>query len=680
VGLFREIAEPLVARNVPVIPLRPKTKIAFLNNWQDAATTDFKKIQEWDEEYPDANAACVAFPKPDAVWFFEIDKPDFLDTIEKQTGQKMPATFAVRSSPGRGHLYFKQTPASLAMGNLQGKDDEGRESWSARVSNRYVVAPGSFHPTSGERYKTLRDLPIAPAPDWLVEWCLSNQKTEEKTGHLELDDTTLIPSGSRNSSLASILGKARQVLSMDREQLFLFGVSVNQKRCNPPLSESEVRTIANSIGRYAVTTAAPVIMGGAPLGQPQAQIIEAVEPEKIKVMPYPIFPRWVMRGTSLYEGMIAPICEKNSRFPEFMFMPGAVMILNYLFGKVRIEYKNTIPSFYLINIGRKGRVIKSSSVKDAAEYLHAAGIIEDAGPQTRNAGGKSLIFTVGSAEGLGMEMTRTNCKNVVLFYDELSTLTSKAGIEGSSLISNMNTMYESGKFANTTKARKEIYNFEPNSYCASVIACTTDKNFLQNWSKMAGGSSGLDERFFFLYQPENLPEPTPQVVVQTKDAAVETRKRLDKAIAQGVYHITDSTPLEQKIGKLGNRTEIRAEKLALYFAVDLGRDEIDEDCVARGIAICEYELAAKKYLSTFESTSKESIIQNEIIQALQRNAGRMEKRNLEKIVHPIKHGTSMYYKCFAGLVSSGYLAIQGTGVKNDPEIVILMRNVERDEE
>ncbi len=678
-GLFKSIAEPLVARGVPVIPLRPKTKIAFLNNWQEIASTDPIKVGSWDEEYSDANGACVAFAKPDGIWFLEIDKQGFVQTIEEQTQQKIPDTFMVRSSPGRGHFYFKQTPASIAMGNLQGKDENGKEAWSARVDNRYVVAPGSYHPTSGKKYETLRDLPIIPAPEWLVQWCMSHRGSDiVSTGNLELDDTTPIPSGSRNSALASILGKARQVLSMDKEQLLQFGLSVNQKRCQPPMSEQEVKTIANSIGKYAVTVAPPVILGGTPLAQNTPQ--EAPERELAKSVAYPVFPRWVMKGTSVYDGLIAPICEKNSRYPEFMFMPAVALMLNYLALKVRVEYKNVIPSFYMVLIGQKGRVIKSSSVADVIQYLHFAGLVDDASPSIRNAEGKSLVFTPSSAEGLGVEMTRTNCKNAVAYYDELSLLTAKAGIEGSSLLPQLLTMHESKKFSSLIKGKKESFNFDIGSYCTSLIACTTDKNFHKQWSRMAGDSSGMDDRFFFLYQPEILKPLTPFTLVDTKEAALETRKRVDKAVKQGVYSIEDSTSLEAVIGKIGIRGASRVEKLSLYFAVDLGRDFVDSECIERAIAICKYEIAAKKYLRTFESSSREGTIQNEIMQTLQRNSGAMPKRELERIVHPIRYGVSIYNQCYYGLQKNGYIAETGTGIKSDPFQVILMRSIEEDEE
>ena len=179
-GFFREIAQPLIARNVPVVPLRPKSKIAFLSNWTDLATTDTEQIEKWDNEYPDANAACVAFARPDGIWIFEVDKENYYKEIEKQTERKMPVTFTVRSSPGRGHYYFRHTPASIAMGNRQGKDEAGREAWSARADRRYCVSPGSVHPTSGLKYEVIRDTPIIDSPDWFVQWCSGQVISEPK--------------------------------------------------------------------------------------------------------------------------------------------------------------------------------------------------------------------------------------------------------------------------------------------------------------------------------------------------------------------------------------------------------------------------------------------------------------------------------------------------------------------
>jgi hypothetical protein len=662
-GLLKEIAAPLISRGVPVIPLRPKTKVAFLSNWQDLATTDEKIIEEWDRQDENYNAACVAFAKIGGVWFLEIDQAGFAKKIEEQTGQKIPPTFAVRSSPGRGHFYFRQTPASIRLGNVQGKDASGKECWSARVDNRYVVAPGSYHPTSGGRYEILRDSEILEAPNWLVEWCAKSSK-EEKI-KVAADSDEIFFEGNRNVALTSILGKARQTLKMGYDELFAYGMAVNQRKCRPPLSEQEVRTIANSISKYVIKESGSLVF-------PPVSVSET-EPLEIPRIPYPMFPRWAMEGTSIYEGFVKPICDANSRYPEFMFIPAMVIVLNYLALKVRVEDKQIIPSFYTINIGRKGRVIKSSSVLDAIDYLQSAGIVEHGGAATRNASGKSLIWTPGSPEGLGLEMSRTNNRNAVMFYDELSNLTNKASIESSTLVSSLLTMYESGKFSNTIKSRRESYSFEPRTYCASLIACTTDKNFHSLWSKMSAGSSGLDERFFFLYQPEILVDLTPYKFVNTVQAAQKTRQLIERAVQKGLYKIVDDTLFEMNINRLGNRVENRAEKMSLFFAVDLGKDEIDESCMERALAIANYELAVKKYLAAFESTTKEGALQGEIIQILQRNGGKLNLRDLERALRPLKHGTYLWDRVYKGLLNAGWICESGSGVKGDPKQVILMR-------
>jgi len=676
-GLFREIAEPLIARNVPVIPLRPHTKIAFLVGWEKLATTDQVKVEQWDQDFTDANGACVAFARPDGVWFLEIDKPGFANEIETATGQKIPATFMVRSSPGRGHFYFKQTPASIAMGNVQGKDSEGKESWSARVDNRYVVAPGSFHPTSGRRYEILRDTEIIPAPDWLVEWCVSNTKAAAaatpKTGHVELDSVEPIVEGGRNNALTSILGKARQVLKMDKDQLLAYGLSVNDKRCKPPLSESEVRTIANSISGYPVKEVGTFVFGDS-----QATVTVPPQPAVIKAVPYPTFPRWVIDKTSIGEGLVKPICAVNNSYPEFIFMPAMVLMLNYIALKVRVEEKNIIPSFYIICIGQKGRAFKSSGVKSAIEYLGVPGFVKTASNAIRNAEGKSLIWTVGSTEGLGLEMARTNCKNVVMFYDEFKTLVDKASIEKSSIAGHISAMYESGLFQNIIKSRKEGFTHEPNQYCASLIACTTDKAFPDQWAMMPTTESlGLDDRFFFLYQPETFLPVKPLKHVNTVEGAMKTKELIDRAVQKGTFTISDETMLEN----IGDARRIGlVEKIALYFAIDMGKNEIDESCIERALAIVKYGVAVKKYLRTFESHNRDSALQQKILHCLRRNGGSMEERGLHRAIHPERYGTFMYGRAYQGLISGGWIAETGAGTKGEPKQIVLMRLPEEEED
>jgi hypothetical protein len=684
---YAEIALPLAALGVPTTPVKPMSKAAFMSGWQDSATIDVEQIKKWDLQYPNHNGAAVAKADLSAVWFFEVDSPDVAQRIETETGNKLPETYRVRSRPGRGHYYFRQTPASIAMGNISQAFVKNKD-WSARVHNEYVVAAGSIHPETGVPYTSLREEPINPAPDWLVEWCLSQKMTSSAQKTLAASSEP-IPEGGRNNWLTSMAGKMRHATGADLDTLTVFLLALNQQRCIPPLPEDEVKTIAASISRYAINTDPPVYSNGklinGPSGYPQgtlqqpaqiAQQTEIVLPT-YKKSSHPRFPYDVMDGTSVYENFVKPVCTVNSRCPEFMWLPAVQIMLNYLTLKVQVKDKDWKGNMYSVLIGKKG-MIKSSSVNDAITFMGKVGIVDHGGMDTASAAGKVLVWTAGSPEGFGLDMQRTNCKNGILFYDELSGLVKKAGIEASGMISALNIMYESGKFSNSVKGRKESYGLAPNSYAASLITCDTDRNFQTHWSTLSGESTGLNDRFFFLYQPEKLPEPVPYTYVNTDLSSGMTQHLIEKAVQQGKYEFFDQSPL-RRLYAIDNRYGHRAEKFALYFAVDLDRSDIDEDCVERACRLVDYEIAVKKYLKTYEAVTKEGTYQQELIYFLRNNGGSATMHEVEKKMKPKRFGTGLWYSIFQGLVKSGRVRVIGQGTQGDPQVVQLLRDEDDDD-
>jgi len=231
---FEQRAIPMIERNIPVIPLLPRTKIAFQTNWTELASTDLKQIMEWDQIDHDLNAACVAKAVIGGKWFFEVDNPEVLGMIE-ETGKKLPVTFTVSSSPGKAHFYFDQTDASIEMGNLGGKDKDGKESWSARVDNRYVVAAGSIHPTTGKPYTIANHAPLVPAPLWLVDWLKDNafnsSKNSPEGARVNASpDGPAIPRGSHDNELfrsACLLRNAGMGYEQIRDNLIM----ICEQRC-----------------------------------------------------------------------------------------------------------------------------------------------------------------------------------------------------------------------------------------------------------------------------------------------------------------------------------------------------------------------------------------------------------------------------------------------------------------
>jgi len=671
---FREIAEPLAKLGVPVTPVRPGTKAAFLPDFPTTATTDLDQIAVWDHQHPNCNVACVARAEENGIWFFETDSKDVLPRMQKDTGQTMPLTFSVRSRPGRGHYYFRHNNASKNLPNLSQTYVIGQD-WSVRTNREYVVGPGSIHPDTGQPYTAMNwNTPIAEAPEWLVQWLVS-QKIQ-KQDSTPVDDAVrnaqgLVPRGSIHGWMLSQAGRLRRA-GLTQEEILPALLRLVHANCEGPIDESKVKTMSRSICNFEPTKEVTLVLDQVSAFPPQEEPEETLNFDPIE---YPVFPRHVMFGTSIYEGFVKPYCEDNSRIDYFMFMPTAVMMMNYLATKVNVPYASWKPSFYLVMIGKKGRANKSSSIKDAMKFLDYASVLSMYSKNIKNADGKSLVWEAGSPEGLGTDMMRTNCKNAVLFYDELSSLVGKARIEGSGMSSALLKLYDSGNFANSIKSKKDTFNIDPNTYCASLITATTDKKFSELWSQLAGEDTGLNDRFTWVLEPKTLPALKLEHAVNYQEAALATRKVIDAAVTKGTYQFFDKTPLQRILEIYGNRTAARAEKWALYFSIDLGLEEIDEDCVARGIEMVKYEESVKDYLMTFEAKNDESAIQQGVIRLLRKNGGTMEKRDVERALNAWKFGLTVWRKSFYSLVQEHYIVEEGRGCKGDPKMVRMLRDM-----
>lgn len=683
---FFEIAAPMAQLGEPQIRVRPATKVAMDSDWPKLATTDLEVLKKWNSETPNASAASVAKAEPGGFWFWEVDHASAIQRMESETGRSFDHVFRVRSSPGKGHFHFKQSIKSIQMGNLAQGFVKGGD-WSARVDNQYVISPGSLHVRTGKPYEIIDCSQITEAPEWLIEWLLS-QKIEKKSVEILQPDAFIIE-GKRNSSLASIAGRWRAV-GLSEEAIMLDLMKVND-RCVPPLPSSEVEQIVRSICRYpAGALPQAVQIDSQPSGAavqraftPRQELqIEEDEAPEIKGIAYPKFPRWIMEGTSIYKGLVKPYCDLNSRYEEFMFMPALSLMLNYVGMKVRIKNHYFIPSIYLILIGRRGQTLKSASVNSAFDYFEYAGMLGQATSATSNADGRVLVWTAGSPEGFALDMARKSCKHAVLSYDELSRLVSKASIESSTMNSAILEMYESMKLANTIKNQKESYSIEANTYVVSLFACTTDKNFRENWSRMAGDSSGMNDRFFFLYQPQTLKEQTIKVDVNTCEGALETRKLVDKAMDKGVYDIDEcNLPALQSVFKnYSNREAIRALKFALYFTIDLGLEEVTGSAIERAVALIDYEASVKKYLRIDDSDAltREANIQLELKFQLGQSNGTIKERDLYRAIGQ-KYGESIWQTAIRSLRESGDIRISGSGKRGSPKIITLMRPLDEEE-
>jgi putative DNA primase/helicase len=107
-----------------------------------------------------------------------------------------------------------------------------------------VVAP-SLH-AGGKRYSWRNAAQIADAPEWFLRLLRESQRPRAN-GSAAIGAT--IPEGQRNDTLTSLAGTMRR-RGMGAEEIEAALLVTNNKRCDPPLAEDEVRKIASSVCRY----------------------------------------------------------------------------------------------------------------------------------------------------------------------------------------------------------------------------------------------------------------------------------------------------------------------------------------------------------------------------------------------------------------------------------------------
>jgi hypothetical protein len=228
-------------RGWSIIPVgRDKKPFVPWKQFQERAPSE-AEIQEWAKKFHECNWALVT-GRISGVVVLDIDPrnggSDSLVRLEEKYG-KLTVTAEVITGGGGRHIYFKHpgfpVKNCVVLPGLEIKGDGGS-----------VTLPPSVH-ESGKSYvwKVRPDSgSIATMPDWLVPLTQNKEKSS-----LPSAEKMLLCEGSRNSELAKLAGYYRRQ-GLDTEQLLTVVSAINRATCNPPLPDSEVRSIVLSIGKY----------------------------------------------------------------------------------------------------------------------------------------------------------------------------------------------------------------------------------------------------------------------------------------------------------------------------------------------------------------------------------------------------------------------------------------------
>ncbi|HEY2510581.1 MAG TPA: VapE domain-containing protein [Polyangiaceae bacterium] len=117
---------------------------------------------------PPSHGAGIATGLPSGVFVVDLDRKNGIDGVAALASLgPVPDTFTVQTGSGGFHLYF-QLP-DFPVKNSQGSKGGLAPGIDIRGDGGYVVAPGSPH-KSGGTYEVFADLPVAVAPQWLLDW------------------------------------------------------------------------------------------------------------------------------------------------------------------------------------------------------------------------------------------------------------------------------------------------------------------------------------------------------------------------------------------------------------------------------------------------------------------------------------------------------------------------------
>lgn len=258
IGSILDEALALAARGWRIFPLKPKSKTPQINEWQKLGTTNPAQIQAWWNQWPEANVA-IATGKDSNLLVLDVDideekgtdGPATLANLEQQYGH-CPHTIEVFTGRGGRHLYF-QYPKGHEVRNSVGLLGPGLD---IRGEGGYVAVPPSIHPDTHRRYEWKVDHNPEETSLWEInEWIiqlLSKKKSQGISPVIDGNTPVKIPEGQRNSYLTSLAGSMRRP-GMDLAAIAAALLVENKMKCDPPLPEEEVRSVAKSMMRYPPT-------------------------------------------------------------------------------------------------------------------------------------------------------------------------------------------------------------------------------------------------------------------------------------------------------------------------------------------------------------------------------------------------------------------------------------------
>ena len=225
-----EAAASYAARGMAVFPCEKKIPLTGSGGFKNASL-DASQIHKWWTETPSAQ---IGLPTGEVNHLFvlDVDGPQGQAVVAKMN---LPETCMIETRSGRFQFWFEQ-PAGRV-----GKCSAGvlGPQLDVRSDGGYVIALPSVHHETGKAYRFVKHLPLAPAPDWLLEAAVS-AKPATSPG-------VILEGQGRHREMLKVAGSLRRQ-GLASDVILATLVPINAARCVPPLDLTELSRLSRYIG------------------------------------------------------------------------------------------------------------------------------------------------------------------------------------------------------------------------------------------------------------------------------------------------------------------------------------------------------------------------------------------------------------------------------------------------
>jgi hypothetical protein len=260
----------IASQGLKVFPLKIRSKEPLFSGWQEKATSDVKVNSSWAQSYPENNYGVIT---DERLFIIDLDGigPDQIEAKIKELQAEL-GTFEIGTlvRTGRGYQLYCD-PRGF---DIRSSCKRLADCIDIKGAGGYVVGPASIHP-NGTRYEfvdphTLEDgIKLTKLCDAVLHHIASLHGTQRAIGADDdtcvrganspqnrvsggaLDYAKPISDGERNDTLFRAGCHYREAYGLPTRDIYPLLREINSNDCEVPVSDSELRTIAESCGRYA---------------------------------------------------------------------------------------------------------------------------------------------------------------------------------------------------------------------------------------------------------------------------------------------------------------------------------------------------------------------------------------------------------------------------------------------